>query len=54
MVDRQSVANELQKPVALEVKLLDLVTRVVPAAFFLMVFVQKCPALSALIGSGQA
>ncbi len=54
MVDRQSVANELQKPVALEVKLLDLVTRVVPAAFFLMVLVQKCNELYAFIVSGQA
>lgn len=53
MVDRQSVANELQKPVALEVKLLDLVTRVVPAAFFLMVLVQKCNELYAFKVSGQ-
>ncbi|HKY29821.1 MAG TPA: isoprenylcysteine carboxylmethyltransferase family protein [Pyrinomonadaceae bacterium] len=54
MVDSQIVANELQKPVALEVKLLDLVTRVVPAAFFLMVLAQKCNELYAFIVSGQA
>ena len=54
MADRQSVANEFQKPVPLEVKLLDLVTRIVPSAFFLMVLVQKCNEHYAFIVSGQA
>jgi hypothetical protein len=36
MVDRQIVANEFQKPVPVEVKLLDLVTRILPSAFYLL------------------
>ena len=54
MVDPQSVATEFQKPVTVEVKLLDLVTRIVPAAFFLIVLVQKCNEHYAFIVGGQA
>ena len=41
MVDPHSVANEFQKPVAVEVKLLDLVTRIVPSTFYVVVLVSK-------------
>lgn len=54
MVDRQSVANEFQKPVRVEVKLLDLVTRIVPSAFYLIVLVQKLNETYAFIVNGQA
>lgn len=54
MVDPQSVANEFQKPVPVEVKLLDLVTRVVPSAFYLIVLIQKFNEGYAFIVSGQA
>jgi len=54
MVDRQSPANEFQKPVPVDVKLLDLVTRIVPSAFYLIVLVQKFNENYAFIVSGQA
>lgn len=54
MVDHQSVANEFQKPVPVEVKLLDLVTRVVPSAFFLIILVQKFNENYAFIVGGPA
>jgi len=54
MVDRQSVGNEFQKPVPAEVKLLDLVTRIVPSAFYLIVLVQKFNEVYAFIVGGQA
>jgi protein-S-isoprenylcysteine O-methyltransferase Ste14 len=58
MVDHQTVANEFQKAVPIEVKLLDLVTRIVPSTFFVIVLVQKFNELYAFIvggqGSGQA
>lgn len=53
MVDRHSVANESQKPVPVEVKLLDLVTRIVPSAFFLIILVQKLNENYAFIVSAQ-
>jgi protein-S-isoprenylcysteine O-methyltransferase Ste14 len=53
MVDPHIVANEFQKPVRVEVKLLDLVTRVVPSAFYLIVLVQKVNENYAFIVSGQ-
>lgn len=49
----QSVANEFLKPVAVEVKLLDLVTRIVPSAFYLIALVQKLNEIGAFIVSGQ-
>lgn len=54
MVDHQSVANELHKPVPVEVKLLDLVTRVVPSTFYLIVLIQKVNETYAFVVSGQA
>jgi protein-S-isoprenylcysteine O-methyltransferase Ste14 len=48
------VANEFPKPVPVEVKLLDLVTRIVPSAFYLIVLVQKVNENYAFIVSGQA
>ncbi len=54
MIDRQTIANEFQKPVRVEVKLLDLVTRIVPATFFLVVLVQKVQENYSFIISGQA
>jgi protein-S-isoprenylcysteine O-methyltransferase Ste14 len=54
MVNRQSVANEFQKPVPAEVKLLDLVTRILPSAFYLIVLVQKVNETYAFIDGGQA
>ena len=54
MVDHQSVVNEFPKPVAVDVKLLDLVTRVVPSTFFLIVLVQKCNEHYAFMVSGPA
>ena len=54
MVDPQSVANEFQKPVPVEVKLLDLVTRVVPSAFYLIVLIQKFNEGYAFVVSRQA
>ena len=54
MVDPQIVANELHKPVPVEVKLLDLVTRIVPSAFYLIVLVQKVNENYAFIVGGQA
>ena len=48
------VANEFQKPVPVEVKLLDLVTRIVPSAFYLIVLVQKVNETYAFIVSGQS
>ena len=53
MVDHQSVANEFPKPLPVEVKLLDLVTRIVPSAFFLIVLVQKFNEYYAFIVSSQ-
>src|SRR5690349_5551842 len=53
MVDPHIVANELQKPVPVEVKLLDLVTRIVPSAFYLIVLVQKVNENYAFIVNGQ-
>ena len=50
----QSVANEFQKPVPVEVKLLDLVTRIVPSAFFVILLVQKCNEFYAFIVRNQA
>ena len=54
MVDPQSIANELQKPAPVGVKLLDLVTRIVPATFFLIVLMQKFSDVYAFIVNGQA
>jgi hypothetical protein len=54
MVDHQSVANEFHKPVPVEVKLLDLVTRVVPSTFYLIVLIQKVNETYAFVVSGQA
>src|SRR5215510_4351284 len=54
MVDRQNVANEFQKPVPVEVRLLDLVTRIVPSAFYLIILVQKFNETYAFILSGHA
>ncbi len=54
MVDPQTVANGFQKRVPVEVKLLDLVTRIVPSAFYLIVLVQKVNENYAFIVSGQA
>jgi protein-S-isoprenylcysteine O-methyltransferase Ste14 len=54
MVDPHSVANEFQKPVSVEVKLLDLVTRIVPATFYVIVLVQKLNESYAFIVGGQA
>ncbi len=54
MVDHQSIANESQKLVPVGVKLLDLVTRIVPSTFFLIVLVQKFNENYAVIVSGQA
>jgi len=48
------VANEFQKPVPAEVKLLDLVTRIVPSAFYLIVLIQKLNENYAFIVSSQA
>ena len=53
-MDYQSVANEFQKPVPVEVKLLDLVTRIVPSAFFVILLVQKCNEFYAFIVRGDA
>ena len=53
-MNHQSVANEFPKTVAVEVKLLDLVTRVVPSAFFLIALVQKCNELYGFIVGGPA
>lgn len=54
MVDPHSVANEFPKPVPVDVKLLDLVTRVVPSAFYLIVLVQKVNENYAFIVSSPA
>lgn len=55
MVDSHSVADELQKPEDFDrVKLLDLVTRIVPSAFFLLVLVHKFNEHYAFIVNGQA
>lgn len=54
MVDPQSVAQEFQRPVAVEVKLLDLVTRILPSAFYLIVLVQKLNEGYVFIVNGQA
>jgi protein-S-isoprenylcysteine O-methyltransferase Ste14 len=54
MVDRQIVVNEFQKRVPVEVKLLDLVTRIVPSTFYLIVLIQKFNDIYAFIVSGQA
>ena len=54
MIEPQSVANEFPKPVPVEVKLFDLVTRVVPSAFFLIILVQKLNENYAFIVGGQA
>jgi len=54
MVDPQSVANEFQKTVPVEVKLLDLITRVVPSTFYLILLVQKVNETYAFVVSGQA
>ena len=53
MVDHQTVANQFQKRVPVEVKLLDLVTRIVPSAFYLIVLIQKVNEAYAFIVSGQ-
>ena len=53
MVDPQSVANEFQRPVSVEVKLLDLVTRVLPSAFYLIVLVQKVNEAYSFMVNGQ-
>ena len=53
MIDHQSVAHEFHKPVPVEVKLLDLVTRIVPSAFYLIVLVQKVNENYAFIVNGQ-
>lgn len=54
MVDPQSIANELQKPVPVEVKLLDLVTRILPSTFYLIVLIQKLNESYVFIVNGQA
>jgi len=54
MVDRHSVANEFQKPVTIEFKLLDLVTRILPSAFYLIVLVHKVNETDAFIDNRQA
>ncbi len=54
MVDPHTVAHEFQKPVSVEVKLLDLVTRIVPSAFYLILLIQKVNENYAFIVSGQA
>lgn len=53
-MEYQSVANEFHKPVRVEVKLLDLVTRIVPSAFFVILLVQTCNEFYAFIVRGQA
>lgn len=55
MVDGESVTDEIQKPVRVDqVKLLDLVTRIVPSAFFLFVLVQQFNEYYAVIVNGPA
>jgi protein-S-isoprenylcysteine O-methyltransferase Ste14 len=55
MVNRQSVADEFQKPLYFDrVKLLDMVTRIVPSAFFLLVVLNKFNEQCAFIVNGQA
>ena len=54
MVDHERVANELPRPVPVEVKLLDLVTRILPSAFFLIVLIQKLNESYSFIVSGHA
>jgi len=54
MADPHSVANEFPKPVPAEVKLLDLVTRIVPSTFYLVVLVQKLNESYTFIVSSQA
>ena len=53
MVDHERVANELPRAVPVEVKLLDLATRILPSAFFLIVLIQKLNESYAFV-SGQA
>ncbi|HET8781942.1 MAG TPA: isoprenylcysteine carboxylmethyltransferase family protein [Pyrinomonadaceae bacterium] len=53
MDDRYSVANEFPNRVPVEVKLLDLVTRIVPSAFYVIVLVQKLNEAYAFVVSGQ-
>ena len=53
MVDQERIANELPRPVPVEVKLLDLVTRVLPSAFYLIVLVQKVNEAYSFMVSGQ-
>jgi protein-S-isoprenylcysteine O-methyltransferase Ste14 len=54
MSDHKRAANELPRPVPVEVKLLDLATRILPSAFFLIVLIQKLNESYAFIVSGQA
>jgi protein-S-isoprenylcysteine O-methyltransferase Ste14 len=54
MADHERAANELPRPVPVEVKLLDLATRILPSAFFLIVLIQKLNESYAFIVSGQA
>jgi protein-S-isoprenylcysteine O-methyltransferase Ste14 len=54
MSDHERAANELPRPVPVEVKLLDLATRILPSAFFLIVLIQKLNESYAFIVSGQA
>ena len=54
MVDHERAANELPRAVPVEVKLLDLATRILPSAFFLIVLIQKLNESHAFIVRGQA
>ncbi len=54
MIDHQTVANQFQKSVPVKVKLLDLVTRILPSAFFMIVLIQKLNENYGFIVSGQA